>query len=62
MISCNASEQATEVADFQVFQALFQTRTGDPLLTIERRGGNQGHGREAAGTKARKKKKSPEDA
>ena len=35
----------------QVFQALFRTRTGDPLLTMAP-GGNRGHAREAAGTKA----------
>jgi hypothetical protein len=34
-----------------ILEALFRTRTGDPLLTIERRGGKQGHAREAAGTK-----------
>jgi hypothetical protein len=28
-------KQATEVADFQGLQALFRTRTGDPLLTME---------------------------
>src|SRR5918911_401375 len=37
-------------SDFR--EALFRTRTGDPLLTIERQGGKRGHGREAAGTKA----------
>lgn len=39
-------------ADVRFFcRALFRTRTGDPLLTIERRTGNGGHSREAAGTK-----------
>jgi hypothetical protein len=30
-----APVQATEVVDLQVLQALFRTRTGDPLLTME---------------------------
>jgi hypothetical protein len=42
--------EATEEVNLQGFQALFRTRTGDPLLTIEQRGGNGGQGREAAGT------------
>jgi hypothetical protein len=32
--------------------ALCRTRTDDPLLTIEQRGGDGGHARETAGTKA----------
>jgi hypothetical protein len=34
-ISCGESDQTTEAMDLQVFQALFRTRTGDPLLTME---------------------------
>lgn len=32
-------------------EALFRTRTGDPLLTMELRGGTRGQAQEAAGTK-----------
>jgi hypothetical protein len=35
-----ASSQATQVADLQDFQALFRTRTGDPLLTMNVRRGS----------------------
>jgi hypothetical protein len=34
-----ASPQATQVAELQDFQALFRTRTGDPLLTMNVRRG-----------------------
>jgi hypothetical protein len=37
-VSSSMLEQATQVADLQVLQALFRTRTGDPLLTIKVQG------------------------
>jgi hypothetical protein len=48
LTSCAVSEQTTQVPHLQVFQALFRTRTGDPLLTMEVFGGTGGHGRALA--------------